>query len=44
MATSEAQIDELIDDLVTSFPSETEPVEFLANSSIEASPGCTSGW
>ena len=30
MATSEAQIDELIDDLVTSFPpKETEPVKFL---------------
>jgi len=30
MATSEAQIDELIDDLVTSFPpSATEPVKFL---------------
>jgi len=42
MATSEAQIDELIDDLVTSFPpKETEPVKFLASSSTEDSPGCT---
>jgi hypothetical protein len=30
MATTEAQLDELIDDLVSSFPpGETEPVKFL---------------
>jgi len=42
MATSEAQIDELIDDLVTSFPpKETERSSSWASSSTEDSPGCT---